>query len=87
MLFKGQFNTKSAGLYNTRPVTKKEVSWADAIVVMEEEQRSEIARRFPQEYIQTRILCLDIPDTFSYNDEKLVMLIESKMREHLGLLM
>ena len=35
-LFKGKFETKSAGLYNTKPVTSKQLSWADVVVVMED---------------------------------------------------
>ena len=35
-LFKNKFLTKSAGLFNEQPVTEKQLSWADTIVVMEE---------------------------------------------------
>ncbi|MCX6710582.1 MAG: phosphotyrosine protein phosphatase, partial [Candidatus Woesearchaeota archaeon] len=41
-IFKDSFSTKSAGLYNSEPVTEEQISWADAIVVMEEAQRSEM---------------------------------------------
>ena len=78
-LFKGKYNTKSAGLYNGRPVTKKQLSWADTVIVMEEDQRKEIAKRFPKEYMQKRILSLDIPDTYSYNQPELVNLLKSKI--------
>ena len=47
-LFKNKFKTKSAGLYNEKPVTEKQIGWADVIVVMEDSQRSEIAKRFPK---------------------------------------
>ena len=50
-IFKDRFKTKSAGLYNTKPVTEKQISWADTIIVMEEAQRSEIANRFPKQYM------------------------------------
>jgi len=33
-LFKDRFNTRSAGLYNEKPVTEKQISWADVIIVM-----------------------------------------------------
>jgi len=36
--FRDRFNTKSAGLYNEKPVTEKEISWADTIVVMQDKQ-------------------------------------------------
>ncbi len=78
-IFKGIFKTKSAGLYNARPVTEKQLSWADTIVVMEEEQRAEIARRFPKHYMQKRILSLDIPDVYHYNEPELVEALKSKV--------
>lgn len=80
-IFKKKFETKSAGLYNEKPITKKELSWADVVVVMEDEQRSEIAKRFPKEYLQKKILSLDIPDIYSYNQDKLVNELKSKVDE------
>jgi len=80
-LFKGRFQTKSAGLYNEKPVTEKQLSWADVIVVMEDEQRTEIAKRFPRLYMQKKIISLDIPDMYYYNDPKLINLLESKIEE------
>ncbi len=78
-LFRNRFKTKSAGLYNEKPITEKEISWADLIVVMEHEQRSELARRFPKQYMEKRILSLDIPDVYSYNQPELVNVLKSKV--------
>lgn len=78
-LFKDRFNTKSAGLYNTKPVTEKELSWADTIIVMEDFQRTEIGKRFPKLYLQKRILSLSIPDEFHYNQPELINLLNSRM--------
>jgi len=78
-LFKGRFVTKSAGLYNEKPVTKKELSWADIVIVMEDAQRTEISKRFPKEYLSKRILSLDIPDIYAYNQEKLIFELKSKV--------
>ena len=80
-LFKGRFQTKSAGLYNERPLTKNELSWADAVIVMESEQRSEIAKRFPQLYMQKRILSLNIPDVYHFYQPGLIELLQSKINE------
>ena len=80
-LFRDRFQTKSAGLYNEKPVTKKELLWADVIVVMEDEQRSEIAKRFPDVYMQKRILSLDIPDIYHYNQLELVDILENKFNK------
>ncbi len=79
-LFKDRFNTKSAGLYNERPVTKKKIQWADVIVVMEDNQRSEIAKRFPKEYMQKRIVSLNIPDIYHFNQPELKDLLNSGLQ-------
>lgn len=80
-IFKKEFETKSAGLYNEMPLDEKQLSWADLVVVMEESQRSEIAKRFPKQYMQKRIVSLDIPDIYNYNNPKLVKILRSKMNE------
>ncbi len=80
-IFKGRFRTKSAGLYNEKPVNEKQLSWADVVVVMEDEQRSELARRFPEQYIQKRILSLGIPDAYRYGQPELVSALTSKINE------
>jgi|TARA_B100001964_G_C14027577_1_gene506769 protein-tyrosine phosphatase len=80
-LFKNEFNTKSAGLYNKKPVTKKQLQWADTIIVMESHQRSEIAKRFPEQYMQKRILSLDIPDIYRFDQPELKSLLNSKINQ------
>ncbi|MBR9683679.1 phosphotyrosine protein phosphatase [Candidatus Woesearchaeota archaeon] len=81
-LFSDQFNTKSAGLYNQKPITEKQLSWAEVVIVMEEEQRKEIARRFPKLYLQKRVLSLDIPDIYHFGDSQLIEMLRSKVEEY-----
>lgn len=78
-LFKQRFKTKSAGLYNKTPVTEKEIKWADIVIVMEDQQRSVIAERFPNQYLQKRILSLNIPDIYHYNQPELINVLNSKL--------
>jgi len=78
-LFRDKFDTKSAGLYNANPVSEEEIQWADTIVVMEGHQRSEIARRFPEQYMQKRLLSLNIPDIYSHNQPELIEILNSRM--------
>ncbi|MDP3640261.1 MAG: protein tyrosine phosphatase [Nanoarchaeota archaeon] len=85
-LFRGRYITKSAGLFNGTPVTKKDLSWADAVIVMESAQRSELARRFPQLYMQKRILSFDIPDTYAYDSQKLKKVLLEKAEEYSSVL-
>ena len=77
-IFRGRFKTKSAGLYNRTPLTEKQISWANIIVVMEDSQRSEIAKRFPKQYIQKQIVSLNIPDVYHYNQPELVEALKQK---------
>ena len=79
--FKHRFETKSAGLFCDEPVSKKELLWADTIVVMESKHRGEIAKRFPDVYLKKRILSLDIDDIYHYNQPKLVDILKSKIDE------
>ena len=80
-LFKDKFKTRSAGLYNSKPVNKRQLLWADTIIVMEDEQRGEIAKRFPDVYMQKRILSLDISDIYNYNQPELINILKSKVNE------
>ena len=79
-LFKAEFATKSAGLYNERPVTEEELAWADIIIVMEERQREELSKRFPKQYLQKRILSLDIADVYQYNQPELIEELKNKIQ-------
>lgn len=78
-IFKNKFETKSAGLFNEKPVSEKELNWADIIFVMEDFQREEIAKRFPKQYMKKRILSLNIPDVYYYNQPELVMELKNKI--------
>lgn len=80
-IFKDRFETRSAGLYNQKPLSQRELEWAEVVVVMEEAQRSEIATRFPKQYLQKRILSLDIPDKYHYNHPHLVRELHLKMKQ------
>ena len=79
-LFRKRFTTKSAGLYNEKPVTKKQLLWADTIVVMEEAQRNELAKRFPEVYMQKRILSLEVPDVYQYRQPELMKMLKEKVK-------
>ena len=79
-LFKDKFKTKSAGLYNEKPVTKKQLEWTNTIIVMEDKQRTEISKRFPQQYMKKRILSLNIPDIFRYNQPELIQILKNRVK-------
>jgi predicted protein tyrosine phosphatase len=80
-LFKDRFETKSAGLYNERPVSREQIRWADLILVMEDAQRTEISKRFPDLYLKKHILSLDIPDNYYYNQPALIKILDEKVKQ------
>jgi predicted protein tyrosine phosphatase len=80
-VFKDQFETRSAGLYNETPVTEEQLTWAETVVVMEDAQRAELGRRFPEQYLRKRIVSLGIPDTYGYGQPELVSLLQKRMTE------
>ncbi len=82
-LFKRVFITKSAGLYNEHPVSEKELVWADIVCVMEDEQRRELAKRFPTLYLQKKIISLNVPDIYGYQQPELVELLDAKVKDNL----
>ena len=80
-LFSEKFKTKSAGLYNSKPLSEKEIKWADVVIVMEDFQRSEIAKRFPRLYLQKKILSLEVLDHYQYQQKELIDLLKIKMKK------
>lgn len=79
-IFKEEFKAKSAGLYNTKPISEKQLAWADVVVVMEDAQRKEIAQRFPKLYLLKKILSLNIPDVYAYRQPELISILKKKLR-------
>jgi predicted protein tyrosine phosphatase len=77
-LFRGKYETRSAGLDNLAPVTERQIEWADTVIVMEDEQRTELGTRFPSVYLKKRILSLDIPDIYAYMEPELISLLKER---------
>lgn len=80
-LFKDRYETKSAGLYNEHPLKEKDLEWADLVLVMEDDQRREISKRFPKTYLKKKILSLEIPDVYYYNQESLKTILDEKLTQ------
>jgi predicted protein tyrosine phosphatase len=74
------FNGKFASLYNLKSIlTKQLLEESNIIYVFEEEQREEIAKRFPAQYIKKKIINLDIPDLYQYNQPELIKILKDKL--------
>lgn len=80
-LFRDGFSTRSAGLYNEKPIAEQDLVWADIVVVMEDFQRTELSKRFPKQYLLKRIVSLNVPDVYRYNQPELITILKMRMNE------
>jgi predicted protein tyrosine phosphatase len=71
----------SAGTNNDAitPLTSELVEWADKIFVMENMHREKIRKRFKSSLNGKKIICLGIPDDFSYMDPELIAILKKKV--------
>jgi predicted protein tyrosine phosphatase len=65
------------------PLSVELVSWADLIVVMERQHRAKLQKRFRAGLHGQRVICLDIPDNYTFMDPALVELLKARMARHL----
>lgn len=65
------------------PVTTELLEWSDIVFVMENSQRAKLSAQFRAALRNTRIVCLGIPDDFTFMDPELVSLLTSKVTPHL----
>ena len=78
-LFRDEFETKFSGLYSEQPVSASDLAWADVIAVMEEHQREELVKRFPQECLRKRLVTLGIADVYQFQQPELVEALRGKI--------
>ena len=82
-------SVKSAGLYceeKEKLVNEQLMDWADVIFVMEEHQREELKKRFPKQTFMKRVLCLDIPDMYGFDQPELVERLKKSIKKYKHLL-
>jgi predicted protein tyrosine phosphatase len=77
--------TASAGLKHEAevPVCPELLAWADVIFVMERSHRAKLAQAFRKHLGGKRVICLEVPDRFSYMQPELVSLLEARVAPHL----
>lgn len=64
-------------------VNGRMLDWAEVIFTMDKKQRASLERMFPSHPALDRLICLDIPDEFTFLDPALVTLLEQKVSAHL----
>ncbi len=65
-------------------VNERMLEWADIIFTMDDEQRLELSRRFPDHPALDKIVCLDIQDEYDFLDPELVALLRERTAAHLA---
>jgi len=65
-------------------ITAGLIGWADYIFVMEIKHRDYLRRQFPDALAGKRLVCLHIPDDFSFNDPDLISLLKTSLSPHLS---
>ncbi len=75
----------SAGTNNDaeNPLSTELIEWADIIFAMEKIHRSKIQRRYRSVLKGKRIICLDIPDDYTFMDERLIAIFEARVPRYL----
>lgn len=77
--------TASAGLAADaeEPVTPEHLEWADIVFVMEPVHRRRLQQRFRRHLKDVRVVCLDIPDDYSFMEPALIALLKARVTRFL----
>ncbi|WP_175655739.1 low molecular weight protein tyrosine phosphatase family protein [Burkholderia ambifaria] len=72
--------TDSAGLAPDADtqVSIEQLEWAEIVFVMERAHKAKLAARFGARLKRKKIVCLDIPDRYTYMQPELIALLERK---------
>ena len=79
---------KSAGTEpgSRQRVTERLLGWADLIFVMEAKHRDYLRTKFPEAIAGKQVICLRIPDDFTYNDPELIDLLKASLSPYIPVL-
>ncbi|MNI76199.1 hypothetical protein D3C73_1324120 [compost metagenome] len=64
-------------------VTEGHLGWADLIFVMEKKHLRRLQEKFRTEIRNKTIICLGIPDDYTYMEEELIELLEARVSEYI----
>jgi predicted protein tyrosine phosphatase len=65
-------------------VNLRMLDWADLIFVMDPDQRRWLETSFSSHPSLAKVVCLDIPDDFTFLQPELIQLLEERVRPHLN---
>ncbi|WP_245856119.1 low molecular weight protein tyrosine phosphatase family protein [Paenibacillus rigui] len=66
-------------------VTEGHIRWADLIFVMEKKHARRVRDKFAAELGSKTMICLDIPDEYTFMDEDLVEILESRVSDYIDI--
>lgn len=77
---------RSAGLSDLAriQITEELLAWADVVVVMERRLRGMLRPRFAEALAEKKLVCLDIPDDFQFQQPELIALLTERLTPYLG---
>lgn len=64
-------------------VTEGHIGWADMIFVMEKKHVRRLKEKFSSMLNNKQIICLNIPDDYTFMDEELIEILKSRVSEYL----
>ena len=78
------YAAKSAGTEpgSRQRVTEGLLGWADLVFVMQPRHRDYLHEKFSEAMAGKRVICLHIPDDFTYNDPELIELLKMNLSPH-----
>jgi predicted protein tyrosine phosphatase len=80
------YQVRSAGTeQNARiKVTSGHIGWSDLIFVMEKKHKRRLQEKFGHMLNGAKkVICLDIPDEYTFMDEELIETLKSRVSEHI----
>jgi predicted protein tyrosine phosphatase len=60
-------------------VNARMLEWADVVITMDDSQRLAMEEMFPRHAALARVVCLQIPDDFTFLQPELVALLEARV--------
>jgi predicted protein tyrosine phosphatase len=64
-------------------ISRRMLDWADVVFIMDDDQRSSLEQLFPSHPALGRLICLQIPDDFTFLQPALVQLLEERVTPYL----
>jgi protein-tyrosine phosphatase len=63
-------------------VNQRMLEWADLVFVMDGEQVEALGKMFPDHPRLPQVICLNIMDTYHFNDPELIALLQERTRPY-----